>query len=269
VKILWLGTIGVAAALLTLGGCAGGNASPSTGTSGTDTSVSTSSTSSTTRGSSDSDESDSTTEPESTTRDSSDSTTSTGETGTGSTGCNDGEVGCACRDEAPRCDGDAECMADVCVGTSFCEDAPDEPNDDAPDESVDLGGFDDTDDPQNGSSTLDGPTDVDWLMFACDDPINTLSVEPTFDIESTSMMRVCMFMDCEMGGNPTFDCPGNTTEIMGPFGFLQGCCATDGSLIDLSGFNCPDTSVDNIINWVRIDMGTANACEPYSFTFTC
>ena len=85
------------------------------------------------------------------------------------------------------------------------------------------------------------------------------------------MPRLCVFLDCQDGGNPLLPsgCPAGTVEDQSPTGFLPGCCAADGSEIDLTDFNCPDSSDDSLTVLFRVDDGPQDVCIDYAISFHC
>jgi hypothetical protein len=252
---------GLAVGIASWAACASAGDSP--GASDTELTASASATASTT---STTDATSSSESTSSTTTTSDDTETSTTSTGTDTSDCLPGEDGCPCRDDEPACDDELVCVLDECA-QSYCADEADEPND-TPEDAVDLGTHEDGAPPMNVVSQLDGPLDVDWFTYRCTDTAIPV-LDPMLVIDQTTEIRVCMFLDCVIGGNPLFDCPDGTTAEMAPFGFLPGCCVTDGSTIDLTDYNCPDSSDDSVDVWVRVDMGDTMVCEPYSLTYDC
>jgi hypothetical protein len=157
---------------------------------------------------------------------------------------------------------------DVCTA-GLCETEDDEPNDNAPDEFHELGNYDDDQPAMDYASQLDGPDDVDWFSYSCND-LGLSELDPHVGIDSNAPVRVCVYLDCEVGGNPfPFNCPDGTTMENAGFDFLEGCCATDGSTIDVTSYNCPDSNDDSIIAWIRVDQGDTMICEPYTLTYNC
>lgn len=214
----------------------------------------------------------STTAPDPSTTTGDESTTGVGGTGStggdtdGGTGCTPGEEGCSCSNGESACNGALECIDDVCVAP-VCETRDDEPNDDFTD-PTDLGELNDDDGPVNHVSQLAGTDDVDWFTYHCVDTI-TGDVDPGLIIDQTDDIRVCMFLDCDEGGNPLFECPEGTVSEEAPFDFLPGCCVTDGSSFNLGEYNCPDSSDDSVSAWIRVDDPAENVCVAYSFTYQC
>lgn len=269
-----------AALLCSLAGCAGGSdpiendetdtaaseADPTTMTAGPSTSTTTSSTTST---------STSTTSTSTTTAaDDSSSTGGSSSTGAGegdtSTGadCPAGLMGCACDETSdPECEAGTLCSrAGICEATA-CGMQKDEPNGD-PFEPGNLGDFSDDDDPAMFASQLDGDTDVDWWRYTCSDSLLG-SLDPNFAFTLPETGRVCVFLDCQQGGNPTFDCPAGTEPANAPIDNLPGCCVVDADTFEIDNHNCPDSSNDAVDVYLRVDMGAEDACTAYDAMYGC
>ena len=53
------------------------------------------------------------------------------------------------------------------------------------------------------------------------------------------------------------------------FGFLRGCCVTDGSSFNVD-YNCPDSDDDSVIVYLRVDQAEeADVCVDYQIDFQC
>ncbi len=191
-----------------------------------------------------------------------------GSSGGSSTGCMAGTEGCACTDDDPPCDEGLACEQDVCVAP-LCPMDDEDPANDIPQDAIDLGEFDDGGGGDTIISQLSGSDDVDWWSYTCNDTALE-ELDPSRQITQAMPLRVCKFPDCVVGGNPTqFSCPPNATEESIDFGFLTGCCVTDGSSFNVD-YNCPDSNDDSVIVYVRVDQAEeADVCVDYQIDFQC
>lgn len=194
--------------------------------------------------------------------------TGTGDSTGATTGCMDGTEGCACLDAEPACDEGLLCERDVCVAP-MCPADDDEPNE-LQSDAIHYGDLDDGAPPQQLTGVLSGSEDVDWWSYHCADELLE-EVEPVSQLVADPMPRLCVFMDCDEGGNPilTDGCPAGTVEDQAPTGFLPGCCAADGTQIDLGAFNCPDSPDESITVLFRLDMAPQDVCIDYAIDFGC
>jgi hypothetical protein len=142
-----------------------------------------------------------------------------------------------------------------------------EPND-AYEDAVDLGDLGDTARAEELTSQLAGTEDVDWWTYHCSDTLGG-EVDPGLQIDNANALRVCMYMDCDEGGNPLFSCPMGTVADEAPFGFVPGCCVEDGTSFDLAQYNCPDSADDSVSVWVKIDMAGVDECIDYTIGYNC
>lgn len=192
---------------------------------------------------------------------------SSGSTGASSTGCMVGTQGCGCSEEAPACDKGLACVEDICV-EPLCPMDDEDPANDIPQEAIDLGAFNDGGNGDTIISQLSGADDVDWWSYTCNDTLLE-ELDPARQITSVEPLRVCKYLDCVTGGNPTqFECPENATQEMIDFGFLEGCCVDDGSSFNID-YNCPDSDNDAVIVYVRVDEGPKDTCADYQIDFSC
>lgn len=279
----WSSTIATFALGLGLLGCAGGTdpvvadtdtdgstsatvsaTSPTTMTASTTTASTTTTTTTsatmttepqTSSSSSGADDSSSSTDPTTTT----DEPTTTGE-------CVPRTEGCPCAPDAdPECGDGLTCSRDdICVATA-CDAVTGEPNDDPFEPSpLEL--------PEKGpgllDAELDGDTDVDWWIYSCSDPLLG-SIDPGIASAEGALPSVCVYMDCQQGSNPTFDCPEGTTEDTAPIGFLPGCCTEGLDALSIDNHNCPESSNDAVDVYLRIDGGIADMCVDYSLAYAC
>jgi hypothetical protein len=194
--------------------------------------------------------------------------TGTGDSTGATTGCEDGTEGCACLDAEPACADGLLCEDDMCVAP-MCPADEDEPND-LQSETIHVVDVNDGAPPQQLAGVLSGTQDVDWWSYHCADELLE-EVEPVSQLTAAPMPRLCVFMDCDVGGNPILasGCPAGTVEDQAPTGFLPGCCAADGAQIDLGDFNCPDSDDESITVLFRVDDGPEDACIDYVIDFGC
>ena len=195
--------------------------------------------------------------------------TDTGTATVATTGCEEGTEGCACLADAdPSCAEGLSCEGDVCVAP-MCPTDEDEPND-LQSEAIHYVDVNDGAPPQQLTGVLSGTMDVDWWSYHCADDLLE-EVDPVSQLTADPMPRLCVFMDCDEGGNPVLPngCPEGTVEDQAPTGFLPGCCAADGTAIDLTDFNCPDSSDESITVLFRLDDGPQDQCIDYVIDFHC
>lgn len=149
----------------------------------------------------------------------------------------------------------------------LCDADDDEPNDEFGDATMlaELG--DDQDELENFASQLAGD-ETDIYVWRCNDTILG-DRNPRMTVTASSSFRTCLFLDCIEGGNPIFECPEGSTEEMAPVGFLPGCCVDDLSTIEIPTFNCPDSAEEDVLAYLRSDMGTAKECVDYSVDYGC
>lgn len=194
----------------------------------------------------------------------------TGDSTGATTGCVDGSEGCPCVPDAdPTCDEGLLCVEDVCLAPMCPADTRDEPND-LQSEAIHYGDINDGAPAQQLAGVLSGTEDVDWWYYGCSDVVLE-EVEPVSQIVAAEVPRLCVFLDCVEGGNPLLPdgCPAGTVEDQAPTGFLPGCCASDGSEIDLTDFNCPDSADDSLVVYFRVDDGPQDVCIDYTIDFHC
>ncbi len=118
----------------------------------------------------------------------------------------------------------------------------------------------------SGSSVtgmIAGSGDADWFKFQGDDDIGC-SVNPyAFSNAVNVGARVCAFADC--GGTTEFKSCKQGAADFSPSG-RPGCCTTSGSAVELE-INCPGTTEDSAMIYIRIDQPNANACIPYTLDY--
>ena len=155
----------------------------------------------------------------------------------------------------------------MCVAPLCAEDDED-PTNDIPQDAVDLGDFDDGGNGDAIISQLSGTEDVDWFSWTCNDTLIP-ELDPSIQITNEDPIRVCLFLDCVVGGNPTqFSCGGNATEDSINFEFLDGCCVSDGSSFNID-YNCPDSDNDAVVGYLRVDTAQEDVCVDYQVDFSC
>jgi hypothetical protein len=188
--------------------------------------------------------------------------------GTTSTGCPLGAQGCGCDDG--DCDTGLECSEDdICEPIPACSELEEEsePNDDedsAPD-GGDLGDSNPTF--QEVEGVLDGETQEDWYNWHCNDtPIGQF--EMNHEIEAEEIVRVCMYLDCDNGNDPTLDCPEDSVADTSPGGRL-GCCTTETEL-SVVDFSCNDDGDDDSAEvYVVVADAPEDSCLAYTLGFHC
>lgn len=191
-------------------------------------------------------------------------------TGSGSTGeCMPGTENCACAEMEPVCEEGLLCELDVCV-VPECPMDLDEPNG-LQGEAIMIADINDGAGPQQHTGTLSGFNDVDWWSYHCTDAL-LQGLNPVQALTSSPGAQFCVYLDCDIGGNPTFaaGCPEGTTEDTAPLDFMPGCCSSDGLPIDLSELdNCPDSSDDSLTIYFRVDTAEEDVCIDYTIDFEC
>jgi hypothetical protein len=196
-------------------------------------------------------------------------TGATGSTGSDSTGdCPVGTEGCPCNRIDPACEATLSCVDGTCV-VPECPADVDEPNE-LQGEAIQIADINDATAPQQHLGTLSGTDDIDWWSYHCDDSL-LQGLNPVQTLTPATTARFCVFMDCDIGGNPliTGGCPAGTVEDTAPLDFLPGCCSTDGAEIDLSDYNCPDSSDDSLTIYFRVDEASEDVCVDYTIDFEC
>jgi hypothetical protein len=181
----------------------------------------------------------------------------------GSDGCTPGTEGCPC--DAGDCDPELSCVGDVCVA-AVCDVDVNEPNDDENSATVlgDVGSNN-----GNGSrltGTLGGLGDVDWYRYSGSDDING-AVDPARTLTSTVEVRMCKFLECNVGLPSTeFECPAGTDYALSP-GARSGCCVTgDAAEIAVPDLNCAGVVSDDAEVFIRIDQPAAE-CANYGVAY--
>ena len=188
--------------------------------------------------------------------------------GSSSTGCEVGTEGCDCDEDDPPCEDGLECIDDLCAAPLCPDDDEGDPDNDLPGDAIDLGDFDDGGNGDTIMSQLAGTEDVDWFSWTCNDTLIP-ELDPSIQITNEDPIRVCLFLDCVVGGNPTqFSCGGNATEDMINFEFLDGCCVSDGSSFNID-YNCPDSDNDSVVGYLRVDTAQEEVCVDYQVDFSC
>ncbi len=194
---------------------------------------------------------------------------SSGETTQGASssgGCSPGTEECACDTEG-ECDEGLVCDEDLCVVPANCPQEASEPNDvegDAPllDELDDFGpNFEEVD------GRLPGDDDVDWFSYHCDD--NLLGqMEMIYSMDSPTAVRVCQYIDCDIGDAPTVECPEDSEADVSPEG-LPGCCSLEPELT-VADFECtPDDNDDSGTIFIRVDEPVDDVCVSYDLSYHC
>jgi len=219
---------------------------------------------------------DSTTEPGTTTSETGSSSGTTDESTTGSTTaadssssgegssstgdiCEPGSQNCVC--DAGACEGDLECIDDVCYTPGGCQGTQldTEPNQDEgaaqPLPGVTCGMLSEAE----GSSE---PDDVDWfttqlddLGKACPASDGTIAI-----VTADEDLEVCMYFACDAGG-ASVNCGPDTADTS-PDG-LQGCCGTNSVE---PNFFCSGVNNDSEVR-IRVGGLQANACVDYAVAY--
>lgn len=129
-------------------------------------------------------------------------------------------------------------------------------------EAKNLGTIDDCDGSGDSvSGVLNGPDDVDWYRYDGQDAFGCV-VGPTRSVTFMMPARICKYVQCSGGGDPTVTCPAGTTGDTSPGG-RPGCCASDGFEIDI---DCPGVD-DNTTTYIRIDNPNGGECIPYTVAY--
>jgi hypothetical protein len=116
------------------------------------------------------------------------------------------------------------------------------------------------------SGTISGSGDADWYKYSGDDTLLCV-VDPSRSITATNAgLRVCKFVECEVGPTQVNSCPANATAETSPDG-RAGCCA--GADFDMTDFDCPDVTDDNVTVYIRIDQpgAVATTCNDYTLAY--
>ncbi len=192
------------------------------------------------------------------------SSTSTGsEDGSSSTTgpvCDPGTNNCVCDDQG-GCEGDLECLDDVCLDPAGCQgkQTDTEPNNDE-------GSAQPANDVSCGQLTaVEGSSEVgdeDYYTFAITDAGDDCPMsDGTIAIVTADQpLEVCMFFACDAGA-ASVNCP-NADEVMSPDG-LPGCCDVDSVEPDFfcTGVNNDGTGV------MRVGGQETQACVEYELAY--
>ncbi len=189
-----------------------------------------------------------------------DSTSTTSDEGSSSTGiCDPGTQNCVC--DAGACEGDLECIEDVCYNPAGCQgkQADAEPNETEA-TAVSLPGVTCGELAETNGSTEMGDVDyfgvvVDDLGKDCPASDGTIAI-----ITADEELEVCMFFACDQGA-VSVNC-GADDDATSPEG-LAGCCGT-GSVEP--NFFCSGVTDDSEV-WLRVGELDANACVDYALAF--
>lgn len=175
-------------------------------------------------------------------------------------GCPVGTDGCPC--DAGACADTLLCLGDVCQPAQCDGDGFEDNEDEA--SAHDLGEINDSDD--NGgviSGSLHHDGDVDWYRYQGDDDF-TGDVDPARTLVSSGGVRMCKFLECDVGIAETeFECPAGTDYAFSPGG-RPGCCANGA--VELADLNCTGVTEDNAAVYIRIDQ-PADPCVTYSVAY--
>lgn len=110
---------------------------------------------------------------------------------------------------------------------------------------------------------LNGQADVDWYKYFGQDGFGC-QVGPSRSVTFMKPARICKFVECQDGSQPSVTCPAGTSGDTSPDG-RPGCCGSDGFDMDL---DCSAISDDTIL-YIRIDNPNAAAedCAPYTVNY--
>lgn len=110
---------------------------------------------------------------------------------------------------------------------------------------------------------LNGQADVDWYKYFGQDGFGC-QVGPSRSVMFMKPSRICKFVECQDGSQPSVTCPAGTSGDTSPDG-RPGCCGSDGFDMDL---DCSAISDDTIL-YIRIDNPNAAAedCAPYTVNY--
>ena len=188
--------------------------------------------------------------------------------GSTSTGCPVGTDGCAC--DGKDCDEGLQCNDDdICEPIPECSELEEEsePNDDE-DNAPDGGSLNDSDPTfQEVEGVLDGETQQDWYNWHCDDT-GFGQFEMNHEIESDVTLRVCMYLECDLGTGLDLTCPEDSSPDTSPDG-RAGCCTTETEL-SIFDFDCNDPDDDDSGEvYVVVDTAPEDSCPAYTLGFHC
>lgn len=147
-----------------------------------------------------------------------------------------------------------------------CEEDPNEPND-SEDDAIWQPEISDCDEDAGMiEGILDWDGDVDWYAYRGGDVAGCI-VDPSRDVVSSHVLRVCKFVECVDGSNATAGpCPSGTVAAATESG-LPGCCAEG---MGVTGFAVPvecESGDDSAYIRVRIDRSPIDACVGYTIDY--
>lgn len=186
------------------------------------------------------------------------SMTATDATTTGE--CPPGDLGCPC-DIGSTCSGELLCIDGTCVDELPCDEPEGEPNDD----EASAAELDEATCNQM-AMTVDGGlsgAESDWFTFHGHQDITCgFGVDPQVSVASDGDLAICIFATCD-DGNTSLGCSGGAQESDSPDG-VAGCC--DQNEVGLNNFDCGFMVGRDATVWVRI-TSVEEACIPYTLSW--
>lgn len=170
--------------------------------------------------------------------------------------CPPGAEGCPC-DVGSMCDGDLVCEDGVCLPPPSCEPLDVDPHGDES-SAIGLGelGCDDNLD-LGVAATIEGPQ-VDWYRFAGNEQ-GFCGEEPSASVSADEPLSVCVFIECQNGGDASRDCGGGSVDASSPEGRV-GCCGENSALI--TDYGCTGWGGDDLDVYVAVGS-EAEVCLDY------
>lgn len=121
---------------------------------------------------------------------------------------------------------------------------------------------DDQNDPVTVNGVLSSAVDVDFYKLQVDD-VSFHLLQPKMQIK-TSGVEMCVFIKCPSGSTSSVECKDGAVAKKSDIG-TDGCCAT-GPSAGHPEWNCSGVN-DSAALFIRVKQ-TANACLPYSFSYS-
>ena len=160
--------------------------------------------------------------------------------------CPPGSEGCPC-DIGSMCDGDLVCEDGVCLPPPSCEPLDVDPHGDEA-TAIGLDGLGCGDSLDLGvAATIEGPQ-VDWYRFAGNEQ-GFCGEEPSASVSADGPLQVCVFIECQSGGDASRTCGGGSADASSPQG-RPGCCGENSALI--TDYGCEGWGSDDLDVYVAV-----------------
>lgn len=166
--------------------------------------------------------------------------------GDGDEPCPPGSEGCPC-DVGSICEGELVCEDGVCLPPPSCEPLDVDPHGDEG-SAIGLGELGCEDSLDLGvSATIEGPQ-TDWYVFAGNEQ-SFCGEEPSASVSAEGPLQVCVFIECQNGGDASRTCGDGSVDASSPAG-RPGCCGENAARI--TDYGCTDWGGDDLDVYVSV-----------------